>query len=150
MTRFTRRTLCSLICFHVMAIGLVTHPAFSGNRDAPTASSTAGEAGHPRAGSTEASLETLYERLNQAEAQWDQTRKALRKARQRRYPRGQALEELRQKARDDAQAVVKAEEAFLRRVDQARYTAEETRAWNAFTERAEQIQEARALKSNSR
>ena len=107
------------------------------------------ETGTPAARSDE-SLETLYERLVEAETQWDQARRALRKARQRRYPRGPALEELRQRARENQEAVGLAEEAFLRRVEKARYTTGETRDWNIFVERAEQIQEARLQRSNSR
>ena len=140
MPRFRGRTLHSLIWLSLIAFTLLTNPAFSGSR----------EGSNPLRGAsalTDESLETLYEQLKEAEIQWDQTRRALRKARQRRYPRGQALEELRQKARKNEEAVLQAEEAFLFRVDRARYTAEETRAWNTFIERAEQIQEARRLRS---
>ena len=142
MIRFSRRTLRSLVFLSLITVGLLPSPAFSGSRETsnPLQRTSA---------ITDESLETLYERLEETQIQWDQTRRALRKARQRRYPRGPALEDLRQRARKSEEAVAQAEEAFLRRVDQARYKMGETREWNTFVERAEQIQEARRLRDLS-
>jgi len=142
MIRFPRRTLCPLILLSLITVGLLASPAFSGSRETPNPVQRTSAI-------SDESLETLYEKLKETEIQWDQTRRALRKARQRRYPRGQALEQLRQRARKNEEALAQAEEAFLSRVDQARYTTGETREWNAFIERAEQIQEARRLRAIS-
>ncbi|MEE3327701.1 MAG: hypothetical protein VX252_10220 [Myxococcota bacterium] len=147
MTRFLRRISCVQLALGVIAVGFFASAASS---EGPDPSDRAWESASTSYENSPEPLARFHERLSEAESRLDESRKALRKARQRRYPRGEALEELRQRARDNEYERVQAENAFLRRIEQARREEEETREWSAYLDRAEEIEEARLLRAQSR
>ena len=146
MNRFLRRIPCFLIAPTMVIIGLGADRSVSASPQSPPQRSEA-LIGSP---ASPGSLAFLHRVVSDAEDTLRETRRTLRKARQRRYPRGQALEALRQRERDDAAALVQAEDDFLLRVAQARREEAETREWATFVGHAEEIEEARRLASDAR
>ena len=94
-----------------------------------------------------ASVSDAHTRLIQAEISFEESRKNLRKARQRRYPRGRALDDLRQKARETEAALDQAEDLFLQRVHEAKRDGEPAADWIAFIDQAEALESRRLLSS---
>ena len=96
-----------------------------------------------------ARLSHAQERLDKAELYEVTALKSLRKARKRNYPRGPALEELRQNAARSQVERDAAEENFLRLVEGARRDGLPTRFLSSFLDRAEQIESLRAARAAS-
>ena len=94
-------------------------------------------------------LSHAQERLDKAELYEVTALKSLRKARKRNYPRGPALEELRQNASRSEVERDAAEENFLGLVEGARREGLSTRFLSSFLDRAEQIESLRAARAQS-
>ena len=95
------------------------------------------------------SVSDAHTRLTEAELNFEASRKALRKARQRRYPRGQALEDLRQRARHAAAALDQAEDDFLLQIHDAQRQGEPAEEWVAFLDQAEELENTRRSRTQS-
>ena len=121
MTRSLRLIAVFLTVTFLTLGGALTTPARGETGPSPTKTatvSTSDQSSRVSSGamiatdSRPASVSDAQIRLTKAELNFEESRKALRKARQRQYPRGQALEDLRQRARHSEQALNEAEEDF--------------------------------------
>lgn len=102
----------------------------------------------PRTGSEQspmlAQLAGAQERLDEAERREARALKSLRKARQRKRPRGSPLEELRRNVSRSEVEREAAEENYLHLVESARRKGLQARFLSGFLDRAEQIESLRA------
>lgn len=152
MTRSLRLIAVFLTVTFLTLGGALTTPARGETGPSSTKRATASDQGSGAMIATDsrpASVSDAQTRLTKAELNFEESRKALRKARQRQYPRGQALEDLRQRARHSEQALNEAEETFLLRVQEAQRQGETTEQWFAFLDQAEEIKNTRRLRAQS-
>lgn len=92
-------------------------------------------------------LNRVEVRLMETESELLSSRAKLRKARQRRYPRGQALDSLRSAADEDAIQTEKVEDLFLHLVEKARRQGIPVKELSPFIERAEVIEDSRIMRT---
>lgn len=158
MTRSVRLIAVFLTATYLTIGGTLTTPARSetGPSSTKNAAPSVSDQGSPAdsgsviaTDSRPASVSDAHTRLTEAELNFEESRKALRKARQRRYPRGQALEDLRQRARQAAAALDQAEDDFLLQVHEAQRQGETAGQWIAFLDQAEELENTRRLRAQS-
>ena len=93
-------------------------------------------------------LRQLEKKITEAQTERVSSRTKLRKARQRRYPRGQALDDLRKNAQEDEIRMEKLENLFLHLVEGARRQGVPLAALSPFLDRAEALEDDRTLRTN--